>query len=154
MLHLVFLKFLYRMSAFQLKLHLSLFSLPLCLCLLFIHLYFTKSSSWPAPWSARWAVQDQWRVASLQRWVFNKEARQTWQKAPKMYWLFSNCLSAWLRSRGDRQGSAGNSCLHRCNFIRHWKVGWCHPEWGQRQERWHRTGETLLHLWGKSWDIC
>lgn len=30
---------------------------------------FPKSFSWPAHWSARWAVQEQWRVVNLQRWV-------------------------------------------------------------------------------------
>lgn len=68
--------------------------------------------------------------------------------------FLSVLLLDWLRSGGDREGSAWHCCLYRRHPLCLWEVGGCHTKWAQRQERWYRAGETLLHLWGKSRDIC
>lgn len=64
------------------------------------------------------------------------------------------CIPDWLCSGGDREGSARYCCLYWRHPFCFWKMGWRHTERGQRQERWHRAGEKILHLWRKSWDIC
>lgn len=118
---------------------------------------FFMSFSWPAPWSAKWAVQDQWRAVGLQRW--EHFPIRTWEKVEKqvteMYinFMFSYSLLDWLRCGSHREGTTGYSCVYWCDFICHREMGWCHSKWGQRQEWWHCAGETLLHLWRKSWDI-
>lgn len=143
-------------------------NLSLCSLYYFPYLYplfsasVSVSSSWPAHWSAKWAAQEPWRVVNLQRWELL--LMQTQGKKVKnnnscdqknVYWLtVGNSLLDWLCCGGDWEGSEGYSCIYWCDSICLWEVGWRHSEWGKRQEWWHCPGETLLHLWGKSWDFC
>lgn len=59
-----------------------------------------------------------------------------------------------LSGGGDRERPTRDGGVHRDNLLCFWEMGGSHSGRRQRKERWHGTGQEILHLWGEPWDIC